>query len=439
MGLLWVASMPPLTAWSTGGLSTMPFALVLFVLYERLCGPRAPVNGWATGLLAFAMVLLRAESLPWALTLVGIALWFARRDRQPERAAAAWRALGVVLAGVALFVAWRVWYFGYPLPNTAYAKVGGTLEQLQRGAYYLARFVTILPAIVLLAAAALWIVWIERTPALLGAAAMVCVSAAFALAVGGDFMGMFRFAAPAVPFLGVLLAAAIARMWGMGALARRLAVMLFALNVVCSLAASFGYEPVRALAKRLAGSAPRPAAGEDADHQTQLEELRWQRFDAELWTDLGLAMKRHCKPTDSLIARGIGAVSYYSDLTIFDRHGLVSAEVSHGNVRRTRGAAGHDLFVDLQFFEHHHPTYAYAGLHEREELDHADAVLFRRIFRLKGDPDLARVYRPVVIPVPELGRGEWYLLLAERDPAPDGGDHGWHEALLQPANLRSGR
>ncbi len=432
MGVGFVALMPPIAAWSTGGLSTMPFAFLLFVLFERLCGPRVDSNGWATGICALTLTLLRAESLPWVLGLVATAFVFARRDAEPLRAKSARRTLLVVAIGFAAFIAWRLRYFGYPLPNTAYAKVGGTREELERGVYYVARFFTIFPTAIAIVAAALWIAWRERSIVHVGALAVISVSAAFALAVGGDFMGMFRFAVPAIPFLGVLFASAIERTSNSGAFARRLATTLFALHTLVALSVSFGFEPLRAFLRRSASPESKPS-------QSQLQELRFQRDDAESWSDLGRALKRHCKPGDSLVARGIGAMGYYSDLTIFDRHGLVTTSVSHGGLARTRGAAGHDLFVGVKFFEPRAPTYAYAGLHPRSELERPNPALVARIFGMRGDEDLVRVYRPIVVPEPELGRGDLFLLLAEREPHPTGADLGWSNALLAPENLRADR
>jgi hypothetical protein len=261
---------------------------------------------------------------------------------------------------------------------------------------------------------------------------MLLASTAFALTVGGDFMGMFRFAVPAIPFLGVLFAVAIDRAWSFGVSARRTAIAVFVVHALVALSVAFGFEPLRAFLRHAAST-------ESKSSQSQLEELRWQRDDSELWSDLGRALKRHCKPGESLVARGIGAVGYYSDLTIFDRHGLVTLSVSHGGLARTRGAAGHDLFVGVKFFERLVPTYAYAGLHPRSDLERENTVIFNRIFGMRGDEDLAAVYRPILVPVPELGRGDWYLLLAERDPNPIGADHGWRSALLTPENVHAER
>jgi arabinofuranosyltransferase len=433
---LWVATFPPFTAWSTGGLSTVPFALLLFWLYARMLGPRAPgafrVSVWASGLLTLALLLLRAECLPWVLVVHGLAIVFGRARREPQRVAAAWKALAFALAGFAVFEVWRIHYFGYPLPNTAYAKVGGTAEQLERGLYYLARMATTFPTLALGLAAALVAIRRERTPWIVGAAALALVSGAFMVAVGGDFMGMFRFLAPAVPLIAVLFAAALDRLRASSARVRAAVGAAFALHLVASMLPAFGREPVRDVVSQTIG---RGAS------QTQLEDLRWQRDDAREWTELGRYLKRYSPPGASLVARGIGAVGYASELTIFDRHGLVSLEVSHGGVERVRAAAGHDLMAGIRFFESRQPTFGYAGLHRREELEAPNPALLRRIFEKFGDAEMTELYRPVVVVLPESETSGRYMLLAERaTPPPAVGeparDLGWRGALLAPENRR---
>jgi hypothetical protein len=445
---LWTAILPPFAAWSTGGLSTMPFALLVFVLYERLLGPRAPRTargGGLTGVLALALLLLRAESAPWVLALGGAALAAGRVRREPARAGAAWRALALAFGGLALFVAWRTSYFGYPLPNTAYAKVAGSLEQVERGLYYLVRVFTSMPALALLVLGGAWAVWRERTPALAGAALLVFVTGAFIAAVGGDFMAMFRFVVPAVAPLAVLFAATLARMQSASPRMRLAAQLFAALQLAGAVAPALGWEPVRKAVNATLGAGV---------FQTQLSELRWQRFDARIWTDLGRFLKRVAPPGASLVSRGIGAVGYASDLTIHDRHGLVCLDVSHGGLERVRGAAGHDLMVGIRFFEPRQPTYGYAAIHTREDVERVNPPLVFRIFDKFGDAELTRVYRPVLVPIPleetsfsqapdfaerDFASRELYLVLAERvadPPASTRPENGWREPLLVPENVR---
>jgi hypothetical protein len=88
LGIGAVALLPPFAAWSTGGLSTMPFALMLFALYEHTCGPRAiaraRTGGVVIGAFACVLLLLRAEALPWVVTLLASA-WIQARRAKDEK------------------------------------------------------------------------------------------------------------------------------------------------------------------------------------------------------------------------------------------------------------------------------------------------------------------------------------------------------------------
>jgi hypothetical protein len=68
-------------------------------------------------------VLARPDLAPFvAVCLLGLAVWLIRsRDRAALLRAIAWTAGALVLPG-ALWALWRWSYYGYPLPNTAYAK-----------------------------------------------------------------------------------------------------------------------------------------------------------------------------------------------------------------------------------------------------------------------------------------------------------------------------
>lgn len=411
-GTLFVAAMPVFSAWSTGGLSTMAFAWLLFELYRVLIvveRPRAIVALLGVGL----ALLLRAESLPWILGLCAASLWTGRGGRNPERVRLAWRCAAAALVGTLALVGVRLGYFGYPLPNTAYAKVGFNLDQARRGLGYLARFFVVFPAVAVLAA------WIAAClfrrfasararsaapsspveSALAGALVCLAASAAFSLTVGGDFMAMFRFATPAIAFSGLFVAWLVAS-HGRAAFAAAVALGL------ANLPAAFGVEPLMEVANRFGGIGGR--------RQPQSVELFWQRHNSNRWSELGRALKDVAPPGASLVARGIGAVGYHSGLTIFDRHGLISGDVSHGATRLQQGAAGHDLFVPIAFFDPRRPTYAYAGLHTAKELARPGPVLLHRLFGEPGDESTRYRYRPVVLEVPWILREDRWLLLAER-------------------------
>jgi len=188
-----VAVAPPLLLWAWGGLETVAFCfwLVIAVATTERLHARRDGAGYAPGLagLAFAAAaLLRPEGLALGL-LAALLLALDGRRRSARNVS-----LGL-LAPCALYLAFRLTWFGELLPNSAQAKLGGIplWDVLRLGASYLFEtFDFWAPA---LAVAGVAVLLRPRGPyrlelfavALLGAA---CLS-------GGDHMPGARFAAPA--------------------------------------------------------------------------------------------------------------------------------------------------------------------------------------------------------------------------------------------------
>lgn len=414
-GTLFVAMLPPMAVWSTGGLATMPFALAVFGLYERLFGDPERPRTLGAGVAA-AVVMLRAEGLAWVLMFVLPAGLMAWRGRNAALTTSVWRVLVAALLVQGALVTWRLRTFGVPLPNTVYAKVGLTAEQVVRGVHYGLAILTVFPATLL--GLALIPAARRRMPrtAWVGAIAGVLGTLAFCILVGGDFMAMFRFAVPAIAPLAVLMASGIDALAPQGGSRRALVVVAVLGNLVGATLPHFGVEPVRSFARSMASDSPRPV-------RSQWERLNGQRNSARDFLRLGEALAEVAPEGSSLIARGIGALGYRSDLTICDAHGLTSSEVAHAPIQRS-GVAGHDLLVGPAFFEHHRPTYAFAALIPRERLKSTGAPYASTVFPMEADQVLRSVYRPYVVELSSLGSGE-VLLLAVRDPSEDGQPHPW--------------
>ncbi|RMG43700.1 MAG: hypothetical protein D6718_11540 [Acidobacteria bacterium] len=123
--------------WSVSALETQAATVLLFaatLLFVREVVRRRP--GWpASGLLFFAGTLFRPEA-PLVHLGAGAGLALVRRDRRALSAVVASGATHALLLGALTLV--RLAYFGQPLPNTFYAKVGGV--QLARGLAYLGQF-----------------------------------------------------------------------------------------------------------------------------------------------------------------------------------------------------------------------------------------------------------------------------------------------------------
>jgi len=115
---------PTVWIWTGSGMET-PLVLLLVVLtwgsLEVVLDTGNRRAEWALGALAVLAVLSRADGFLIPLLAAGFCLLRGRRRL----------ALGIgaaVLLTLALLVGWRLWYYGYPLPNTYYVKLSGDLS-----------------------------------------------------------------------------------------------------------------------------------------------------------------------------------------------------------------------------------------------------------------------------------------------------------------------
>jgi arabinofuranosyltransferase len=174
----------PFMVWSTAGLETPLFACA--VTAALIADGR---NRPALAVLVSAVaVLIRPEGL----LLSGVVFAFAFRRGHPRRTLLA--LLGGYVAFLAVLTGFRLAYFGAPLPNTFYAKVGGTLRWW--GAYYLLTFATTTLAPMIPPA-----LYARRDRYLIPGACMLGSTLLYVLAVGGDAFPHSRFFVPVLPVL----------------------------------------------------------------------------------------------------------------------------------------------------------------------------------------------------------------------------------------------
>lgn len=182
-----------------------------------------------------AVALVRPEGplfVGYFLVLHGVMGFLSDRDRT----ATVKRLLLPAVTGVSAvvgIVGWRLWYFGYPFPNTYYAKVSNDrLYELQQGLVYLAKCFVYSPLLFVSSLAAgvvvvSLLVQARRRP--LPAAdrglLVLALTAGFVLAVplyaGGDHFALARFYQPFLPLL--LLPVFAGRFWSAHVLEVKLA------------------------------------------------------------------------------------------------------------------------------------------------------------------------------------------------------------------------
>ncbi len=341
---------PAFAGWATLGMETPLFAL----LTTAALAAHARGRIGAAALTACLATLTRPEGVLVAAVVLGshvLGAWHRERVRS-----LAWPLGYAGLLGCLTLL--RLAYYGAPLPNTFYAKVGGL--PWSAGLYYTQSFLVEGAWLLLLPA---WL-GVQRVPALRPGAAFVALVSLYAIGVGGDAFAHSRFYLPALPVLAALgargAAAAAARDARVGALAwASLAAAvpwclfgLYALRVeTCAailaaglaLAASLergrpqpAWIGLAALALALPLLVPPPADLEGvrarAGRRTRAEALAqsW-RFHANLER---LALRRterlraRAEPVGLVATGGIGAFGWHSRLPILDILGLVDPTIA---------------------------------------------------------------------------------------------------------------
>jgi len=194
-----------LAAWATGGLETTLYAFLLFsASYSYVSYIRSGKNGFAVPVLFALAVLTR----PDAVLLFGVTLIHASilhlKDGKPSKA--------VIIKWVLIFLGiflpyylWRYAYYGYPLPNTFYVKLGGSSKtKYLRGVIYLLDYLKSYGTFVFIPVLVLLIrrrrqMWVDYFAALVGVYLLYLVYA------GGDGLAFFRFVAYIAPLLYILV------------------------------------------------------------------------------------------------------------------------------------------------------------------------------------------------------------------------------------------
>lgn len=276
----------------------------------------------ARGVVLLGIVLaLLAMTRPEGVMVFGLVLLWesldAHRSRELRRAALLFVTFLLVYGS---YFAWRYGYYGFLLPNTFYAKVGSSADQVLRGLAYLRAFLPVVagPLLFLAAAGAL-----DRD--LLRSQArrlmLIGVYSGYVVLVGGDHMPVHRFLVPLLPIFFLVMRDAFVSLRTTSGQRRPAVFVALALALL-----HVGHFSAR---KDLG----------NVFHET-LEEKRAQERELRL---TGEYFKAHAPPGASIALGVIGAVGYFSELHVIDFFGLTDVHIAHREVGEMgRGVAGHE-------------------------------------------------------------------------------------------------
>ncbi|UCF68531.1 MAG: hypothetical protein JSV80_04340 [Acidobacteriota bacterium] len=307
--------------WSVSGLETVAaivlmLAATLMMVREQ---SRERPGWWASGVLFFIATLFRPEA-PLMHLAAGVGCAGVRRN------VSHWRAVvlsglthGVLLAGL---IGWRLAYFGYPLPNTFYAKVGGL--QLGRGLAYMVEFVMQTHGWLWLPVLLVGVVLTIRrgAPILVGALVAQIVIWCAWIAIEGGGAWEFRFMATLLPALALLIGLAVHLLRGKLTRRWRLLAALALTGALVFSQASTVFTPFRPFGRLFTEMESEDVAEllvVSAEHLKATADDRLRE---------GRALAPYLTPQDRLATGWAGALPYVTDVWHFDPWGLNDPEIA---------------------------------------------------------------------------------------------------------------
>lgn len=426
---LTLALFPPFALWSSGGLETMLFALLLFILFSNLF---LAVKVWPVlnGALALLLALTRPEGLIWVLCLFVFKIFSDYLAGKPQRES--YIALSILLAGVLTHMGLRYLYYHEFVPNTVHAKSSLSHHTLTRGLRYLALFYLTYPGQIIFLLTALALVFGRAKQQVVVACCLVILTAAWSVFVGGDFMAMGRFFVQSFAFQTIILAYSLKLVHEnfpklhfsssvLNKINLKAATSLFSiLLIACHLLPAWNKHlfPRSTLAKLHFRYNVKM-------FHTEFEQWQLMKTRATLWKTLGNELKKISRPGDSLAIGAIGAVGYYSDLYIYDTQGLVSKEVAKQKKAVKLKSPGHDLAVSTLFFANKNPEFIYANIFSGKN----SKYLAYNAARALESRSTSKRYAPRVL------RSEQHhsaiILVLQRLPENSASDIHWHNFYKQ--------
>lgn len=386
--------------WSSGGLETQLFTLLVMVAIDGLVA-----GALRRACIALALAAMTRPEGPLVAAILGavyVAPMLLRLvKKQPIGGSRRQEliALGWFFLLWAPWFAWRYWYYGYPFPNTYYVKASGpwsgptmAREMFGNGVHYVwvwlwqTKLIFASPLVVLGAATAGWDT--ARARLAYGCALLLVIYIPYVVSVGGDFMGLHRFIMP------LFVAAAILIVLGLEWLSHRVRTR----EVTAIIVVAF------AITQVLLTKDSVMFGNNDADRG--IDTPAYLMVYTEDRAEIGKAMADCFLPTDFSIVGGAGAQPYFGRMRGIDVFGLVSEKIAHDEPR-TRPRAGHTKWGNDQLLASYDPTFVFScyAIHAKLPAPQLPCAGFW----------LGKGYEQVTMHVPAMKQlGTYYTFLAKK-------------------------
>lgn len=297
--------------WSISGMETGLFMfLTVLGVWLYLRERNQPKHFGYTPIVFVLLSLTRPEGmLLFALTMAHYAydVFMTKEGRSAERFKKLLFWIGIYSFPTAVFMIWRYLYYGYLFPNTFYAKAGISPEYFSAGLDYFANFaknyllwgvLLLLPIYVLMKRK-----WASE---ILYLCFVTAAYTTYVIVIGGDVLPAFRFFIPVLPLIYLLVQEGLYEIYQvLRAKDWKIRKIIYAIPFIL---AYFIYQIPYDYVQRY----------------WQLEQGLVDKM-----TAYGLWLKARSTPNTVIAASTIGALSYYSEVTLIDMLGLTDETIAH--------------------------------------------------------------------------------------------------------------
>lgn len=367
---IFLALAGPFATWAASGMETNMFTLLVIAsCYHDISyfKSRHKVSLVLSFSFCFLAALTRPEGFGIFIILLTMHLYRALIEKESKEIINyAVLALIIFVIPFSIYFAWRVSYYGYLFPLTYYAKTGGSTLQWIRGAKYFSFFIIhyLLPLTPLL----ILLLWVKLDQikgknlfslsrlnseinssryGLILCGAICIVYSGYLILIGGDYMAMYRFFVPILPFIYILVTAVFYQLVKDPVISKKKYHLILTFIVIAFVGTLLQSTPI----EKIIFAKPSITHG-------QYQGVNIERWHTNRLSLIGKFFSDYKSNTDeSLATDAIGAVSYYSSLKIYSIHGLVDPKIAIMDLKNLgKGFPGHEK-SDLPYILSKKPTY----------------------------------------------------------------------------------
>ena len=407
---LFLAISGPFATWASSGMETNIFGLFsiagsyYFASYYIQKSKRYLfISSW----FLFLATLTRPEGIIFFVLFIIISLIKLGRDFKKNSNLYFVASLFYIVPFMTYFI-WRFSYYGYLLPNTFYAKTGGTVFQVLRGVKYSGSFyiyfITPLLLSIIFFLRKIKISFflkkinsnLIKTHIGLSICFILCLVYTFYIIfIGGDYMAMYRFFVPILPFIYLIFG--------------YINNSLFCFSNKYPRDLSFAkYFFIFAIAATLIHSLPieKKIFPKPSGHHGNYRGVEIERWHSARLSLIGNFFDEYKKNTnESLLTGAIGAIAYCSNMKIYGFNGLVDTHIAHIEKKNLgKGFPGHEK-EDILYSLSLKPTYI---MFSRRLTKIPRVIISRKIYNVL--PVIRKNYMPISIwLVDKINSKEGYL------------------------------